>query len=136
MGSGKTKLPGKVIKSEECSSSYDLDLVIFIKLFDITDGNEPPDRKSVISLIDYQQEPDSVAFRSISNIGRISPSQGFKDWVQIGAVVPNFIDVPYSGKRKIEAVLIFIDRNKCPDPGIIILDHRLKLVLCTLQPVF
>ena len=117
LGSGKTKLPGKAIKIRGMVPvPYDLDLVIFIKLFDITDGNEPPDRKSVISLIDYQQEPDSIAFRSISNIGRISPSQGFKDWVQIGAVVPNFMDVPYSGKRKIEAVLIFIDRNKCPDP--------------------
>lgn len=79
-------------------------------VFDNTDDEVAP----VLSTIEVFQEPESVVYRHFSEVGQISPDQGYINWVRVGAVVPDLLQPPYSGRRKFMAVLRLVDLNDMP----------------------
>mgnify|MGYP006427893003 CR=1 FL=1 len=96
-----------------------------ISVFDKTSGEYMP----VISAIDVFQEPDTVIFQQVSEVGAVNGDQGFVSWARIGAIVPELLQPPYSGTRRCVAVVRLIDLDDRPqitlgfenkdDPGVV-----------------
>jgi tellurite resistance protein len=83
----------------------------------------------VISSLDSFQEPETVAYQHANELGEVSPDQGFVRWVRLGVVIPELLNPPHGGSRKLSAVLRMIDLDHPPaislglhdedDPGIL-----------------
>lgn len=96
-----------------------------ISVMDKTDGELEP----VLSAIEAFQEPGSVAYQHVTEVGNVSPDQGFVAWSQVGAVIPGLLTTPNSGRRKLTAILRLVDMDRMPsiegglhdqdDPGIL-----------------
>jgi len=85
--------------------------VAFItSVMDKTDGESVP----VLSAIEAFQEPGSVAYQHITEVGDVSPDQGFVSWVRVGAVIPDLLITPTSGRRKFSAVLRLVNMDRMP----------------------
>ena len=87
-------------------------LTAIVSLMDVTDEE---DQHPVISYIDSLQEPSTTCFLQQQPMGDFEPGVGFTDWVQIGAIVPNFIQPPHSGSRTLEARMFLVNSNTIPD---------------------
>lgn len=83
-----------------------------VSAFDITDGEDDP--KIIISMVEQQQEPDTVCFGVLSEFGRVDIGDSCTDWVQLGAIAPEFIQTPKSGNRKIKLLIRFFDARNPP----------------------
>ncbi len=81
-----------------------------ISVFDETSGEYEP----VLSAIEMFQEPDSIAFQHFSEVGEASPDRGFVKWVRIGGVIPDILQPPIGGKRKLVAMLRLVDIDDMP----------------------
>ncbi len=79
-------------------------------VFDKTGGDWEP----VLSALEAFQEPETVVYQHSSNVGPVSPDQGFVRWVRVGAVVPELLEPPYGGRRKFVAVLRLVDLDDMP----------------------
>ena len=80
-------------------------------VFDETSGELEP----IISSIESFQENDSVVFQHSTVIGPIEAGQGFIKWIRLGAIIPEILEPPYSGNRKILAIIRMVDMNELPD---------------------
>jgi tellurite resistance protein len=80
-------------------------------VFDATSGELEP----VVSAIESFQEAESSVYQHKLEVGRLLPNQGFTDWVRLGVVLPELLEPPYSGKRKMRAVIRMVDLNNPPD---------------------
>lgn len=102
------------VKEIQCKGLFPLrgqrNVGVLISVFDDTSGELMP----VISMLEEFQEKNSVVFQHASNLGRVGPSQGFADWVSMGAVIPDILQPPHSGNRKIEVIVRLIDLNNPP----------------------
>ena len=67
-------------------------------LFDVTDNTN----KFVVSIYDKLQHDDSTIFLDVRDLGYCVKNSGYVDWQTVGAVMPQMIVPPKSGKRKIE----------------------------------
>ena len=85
-------------------------IAICVSIFDRTDEDAAP----VISILDDQQEPDSIVFQSLQELPTASPGHAFISWVNAAAFVPDFLQPPYSGERKLLAVVRLIDLDNPP----------------------
>lgn len=74
-----------------------------ISAFDATDGDEH--LNIVISIAEQAQESDTVCFGISSEIGQVSEGESFTDWVQLGAISPDFIQPSRSGNRTIKVLV-------------------------------
>ena len=79
-------------------------------VFDNTDAEYAP----VLSPIEAFQEPTTVAYHHFSEAGQVSNDQGFLQWVRVGAVIPDLLQSPYSGRRKFVAILRLVDVDRMP----------------------
>ena len=79
-------------------------------VMDNTDGELAP----VMSSIEAFQEPGSIAYQHITEVGDVSPDQGFVSWSQVGAVIPDLLTTPNSGRRKLTAILRLVDMDRMP----------------------
>jgi len=94
-------------------------------VFDETDGELEP----VLCPLEIFQEPASVVYQQTSEIGQVSPDQGFIEWSRVGAIIPELLEPPYGGRRKFVAILRLVDLDDMPeithgfhapdDPGIL-----------------
>jgi len=94
-------------------------------VFDATGEQWEP----VLSAIEAFQEPDNIVYQNAIEVGPVSPNQGFVSWVRLGVVFPDILQTPYSGKRRMLALLRMIDLDKPPsihhgfhqkdDPGLL-----------------
>lgn len=110
---GDTNINAKLIQFRgKIPNSKEKDLSYVISAFDSTKGGS--NLSPVISLAEAAMEPDTVAFQGKGEIGRVSPGNAFTDWVQFGAIIPDFIQPPFSGVREITVVLRFVDTNDPP----------------------
>jgi len=80
-------------------------------VFDNTSGNLEP----VYSYIEEFQEPRTRAYQHLIELGEASPGGGFIDWVELGVVIPEIIQVPYSGVRDIVVMFRMVDLDDMPD---------------------
>ena len=82
-----------------------------ISAFDVTDEDKPG---VIISLLEHQQEPGTICFGISNELGDINVGDSFTDWVQLGAISPEFIQTPKSGNRKIKLVVQLFSKVNPP----------------------
>lgn len=84
-----------------------------ISAFDVTDGDD--DIGFIISMVESQQEPDSVCFGVSSEFGRtVEVGDTFTDWVQLGVILPDLIQTKKSGIRKIQVLIRLHNVSNAP----------------------
>ena len=86
-------------------------LAFVTSLFDKTSGELEP----VISGLDSFQERHTFAYQHVNELGSVEPGLGLVSWARVGAVIPQIIETPYSGKRHLVAILRIIDLDNKPD---------------------
>ncbi len=86
-------------------------LAFATSLFDETSGELQP----VTSGLEIFQESTSRAFQTLTEVGPVEPGTGFISWIRVGAIIPDIIETPYSGQRKLVAILRLIDLDNRPD---------------------
>ena len=80
-------------------------------IFDETSGELEP----VLSTIDMYQEPDSTVYQHTIKVGQaVSPEQGFGHWTQAGRIIPNILQPPVGGARRLFAILRLVDIDDMP----------------------
>ena len=82
-----------------------------ISAFDVTDDDKP---KFIISLLEQQQESGTICFGISSELGDIDVGESFTDWVQLGAISPDYIQTPKSGNRKIKLQVQLFNKANPP----------------------
>lgn len=111
LGDDSSKLPAKEIQVRGLLPIKRTVRAGFItSVFDCTGDEYDP----VMSVLDAFQEPESVAFRHVTEVGRVSPDQGAAKWARVGVVIPNFLTPPYSGNRKFAVVVRLVDLDDPP----------------------
>jgi tellurite resistance protein len=66
---------------------------------DVSDKN---DGEAIISTLSEFKFPNSHAYLSKQVFGVLQPNQYFKDWVEVGVLLPDHIVAPKSGQRKLK----------------------------------
>jgi tellurite resistance protein len=64
------------------------------------DVSDKRDGEAVISTLSNFKFPNSPAFLSTREFGLLPPNQYFKDWVEVGVLLPDHVMAPKSGLRK------------------------------------
>jgi tellurite resistance protein len=83
-----------------------VEAAVAISLLDATDGEDQ--KRPVLSVIEAFQEARTKAYFDSREIGRVSGDQGFTKWVEVGRVLPLFVQSPYSGERKLKIIIRLI----------------------------
>ena len=86
-------------------------LTSYLYIRDITDQQKP---RPVISHVDSWQEPASPCFLQEQEMGHFDVDVGFREWVNLGAVIPKAIQPPQKGQRDLEVVFLLMDSSKEP----------------------
>lgn len=79
--------------------SYPTDVQFVCIAEDVTDKS---DGEPLISTLDDFKFPKSGIFQSRRNGGRIEPDVYFKDWVEVGVMLPDHVVAPKSGVRRLK----------------------------------
>jgi tellurite resistance protein len=105
---------GLALKAIEVKGVFPLDTTrhvgFMISVFDETDGEKKP----VLSAVEMFQEPNSIVYQYISELGEVSPDQGYVGWSRVGGVIPEILQPPVGGKRKFTIFLRFVDLDDMP----------------------
>lgn len=89
-----------------------MDLSFKISVFDVTDDPETPE--FIISYLEQIQEDESICFQASGNIGHVTVGDTWTGWVQLGTVIPAFLQTPKSGSRDIRVVVRLFNSNNPP----------------------
>jgi len=89
-----------------------MNLSYSISAFDITDEDDPA---VVISMIEALQEPGNICFNMNDKLGSVGVGDAYASWVQLGAAVPELLQPPWSGNRKIKLILRIFNTDNPPD---------------------
>lgn len=88
------------------------DLTAFVSVIDITDDESP---MPVLSFVDAVQEEDTNCFLQTQPMGSFNDGVGFTDWVNVGAVIPSFIQTAESGERELRVIFALANSNNPPE---------------------
>jgi len=83
---------------------------IITSVFDSTDG----DPEYVISMIEQFQEPETIVYQDAREIGTIGPNQTLVDWSPVGVVIPETLQPPRNGARKLLIVVRMVNMDNIP----------------------
>jgi tellurite resistance protein len=97
---------GKIPVSRSMTVGYS------VSALDVTDGDD--NVSFIISMMEQQQEPDTVCFGIFEEIGNTDVGDTYTDWVQLAAMSPEYIQCPKSGSRKIRLVVRFFNAEDAP----------------------
>ena len=64
------------------------------------DVSDKADGEPIISTLDGFKYQNSAIFQSRRNGGRIDPNMHFKDWIEVGVLLPDHVVAPKSGDRR------------------------------------
>ena len=92
--------------------SYQKDVTFTISLIDVTNGDDQTE--PVLSILEHFQEPNSRAYFCSAPVGSVNPDQGYVKWVEIGRIVPFFVQSSYSGDRNLKIVVRLVETS-CVD---------------------
>lgn len=81
-------------------------------VFDKTEGDGK--WKSVISTVHQFQEDETFCYQNTTEVGVIQENYGFTRWVRVGVVIPDLLQPPRTGTRKLAAFVRLIDLNEPP----------------------
>lgn len=103
-----------------------------LSAFDITDSTGP--WRPLFSFVEAAQEPDTICFQASGDLGHLNTGMAMTDWVQLGIMIPEFVQPPESGNRKLSIVLRVFNSDhpptifagiRAPDDGEIILEKQI-----------
>lgn len=83
-------------------------------VFDTTEGKG--NWKAVISMVHQFQENETFSYQNTTDAGVLQDGYGFTGWVRVGVVLPDLLQPPRTGVRKLTALVRLVDTN---DPPII-----------------
>jgi tellurite resistance protein len=89
------------------------DVGFFTSVFDVTEGGDR--LVPVISIVDWLQEENGIAFQCRRQVGVARPDQGYASWVDIGILIPEGLQPPRSGRRKLLVIVRMVDMRSPPD---------------------
>lgn len=72
------------------------------------------DLSPVLSFGDSFQEPETVAFQHLANIGKIDAGQGFLEWVSVGSVPLGLLNPSFGGVQDLTIVVRLVDMYDLP----------------------
>ena len=87
--------------------SHEKNVTFTISLLDVTNGDEQ--KKPVLSILEQFQEPNSRAYFCSAEVGSVNPDQGYVKWVEIGRVVPFFVQSSHAGDRNLKIVVRLVE---------------------------
>ncbi|MDA8676333.1 TerB family tellurite resistance protein [Alphaproteobacteria bacterium] len=88
------------------------DLTAFVSVIDITDDESP---MPVLSFVDAIQEENTNCFLQTQPMGNFNEGVGFTDWVNVGAIIPTFIQTAESGERELRVIFTLANSNNPPE---------------------
>ena len=100
----------RVMYRGQLPNAKDMSVSFAISAFDVTDGDGK--WKPVFSVVDAAQEDDTICYGMDGDFGFVSHGSSMTDWVQLGAVIPELLQPPFSGQRTIQLVVRFFDTAK------------------------
>lgn len=90
----------------------DMNLSFGLSAIDVTDGKE--NYKPVFSVIDAAQEENSICYYMANDFGYVNVGASVTDWIQLGVIIPELLQPPYSGERNISVVLRIFNSSNPP----------------------
>ncbi|HIF19768.1 MAG TPA: hypothetical protein EYQ72_04745 [Gammaproteobacteria bacterium] len=78
-------------------------------------NNNKGELTPVLAPIDSFQEPETSAFQDLTGIGEVASSQGFLEWVRIGAVPLELLQPAFGGNKEINVVTRLVDMDSLPN---------------------
>jgi len=93
----------KIMFRGRLPNTREMNISFAISAFDVTDGKGK--YRPVFSIVEAAQEESTICYQMSDDFGRIGIGASFTDWVQLGAIIPELIQPPYSGNREIHMVL-------------------------------
>ena len=89
-------------------------------LFDYTNS----EYEMVLCALDFHQEKKTRAFQQSIDAGKISPQQGFKNWIKVATFYPNTLTAKMRGKRIIKALVRAISSGEEENISLGLLDKE------------
>jgi len=86
-------------------------LGVVTSLLDVTDST---DRSPLFSFIDDLQEENSHAYQHKGEIGNMAVGYGTREWVHVALIIPDMLQPPYGGTRRLEVRVRLIDLDNPP----------------------
>lgn len=83
---------------------------VVTSIFDGTSDEFAP----IISAIEIFQEKNNTVFQYNINAGEVQPEYGLTDWTRVGILPMGVLQPPYSGSRKLVAIVRMVDLNNPP----------------------
>jgi tellurite resistance protein len=83
------------------NASYACDLVLVTSIFDFTSQKY----EAILSSLDFFKEKQTEGFQNVVEVGRISPNQGYKNWVKVATLFPETLTATRSGDRIVRVMV-------------------------------
>ena len=94
-------------------NTRDMNVSFALSAFDMTEGED--NLKPVLSLADAAQEENTICYHMNGDFGRVGEGSAFTDWVQLGVVIPELLQPPFSGSRDINIVVRMFNSVNPPE---------------------
>jgi tellurite resistance protein len=86
--------------------------VVFVtSVFDVT---EEDDYAPVVCAVDSLQEATSSVYQYSRPCGLLNPGAGAEEWIRLGSIIPEIIQPPYGGVRRLRAFVRMVDGQSPP----------------------
>jgi uncharacterized tellurite resistance protein B-like protein len=96
------------------STQFEVNAVSVLSLVDVTGEESHP----VISTLEDQQEQDSRVFQERKKIGRLPQDAYLDEWTHVGLVIPEALITPFSGARRLSAVVRIMPESQVEQIGL------------------
>ena len=89
-----------------------MELTFALSAFDSTDGTG--NWRPLLSFAEVAQEPETICYQVTGEFGLIQTGMAMTDWVQLGVIVPDLVQAPVSGLRKVSIFLRVFNSDDPP----------------------
>jgi hypothetical protein len=89
-------------------------IVLAASIFDLEEGLSDPPLEHVYSRAEATREPHSPAWHVFVDFGLVNPTQGFRQWTDVLAVVPGTLLPPGEGFRHYRVLVVAYDAANQP----------------------
>jgi tellurite resistance protein len=93
----------KIMFRGRLPNTRDMNISFAISAFDVTDGEGK--YRPVLSIVEAAQEESTICYYMSDDFGRVGEGSSLTDWIQLGVIIPELIQTPYSGDREIHMVI-------------------------------
>ena len=90
----------------------DINISFALSAFDVTGGDDSV--KPVFSVAEAAQEDNTICYQMNGDFGRVGAGSALTEWVQLGVVIPELLQPPYSGSREIDIVVRMFNTQDPP----------------------